>query len=115
MQRQKNLCMLGCTLHCCNSVPAYMPVSIYAFLCVSLSVHDLPACAATLKQSYIMVLRYQRREPMVVITMVYMPIVKLRLQQEVGISCSCDKSAALIYYARGGKYVTRGVNSMACQ
>ena len=52
---------------------------------------------------------------MVVITMVYMPIVKLRLQQEVGISCSCDKSAALIYYARGGKYVTRGVNSMACQ
>ena len=53
MPRQKKLRML---VKC-------VAKSLCICVCLWLSVCDLPACAATLKQGHVIVLRYQMREP----------------------------------------------------
>ena len=60
-------------------------------VCISLSVPDLPVCAATLKQSHAIVLRCQRRDPGVVMAMVSTVIVRLKAkvgQENIASDCA---------------------------
>ena len=52
-------------------------------MCASLSVHDLPPCAATLKQGHAMVLSHQGHDPVMVVTLVLAVSVITRLEAKV--------------------------------
>ena len=62
-------------LHLCVHVYAYICTVCTVqytgtYMCASLSVHDLPPCAATLKQGHAMVLSHQGHDPVMVVTLV---------------------------------------------
>ena len=77
MPRQKNLHILVDAWHCCISASMCMRMSLCVFLRKLNQCHDLPACAATLKQYHALVPGYQRRDPVMVMALVYMVIVRL--------------------------------------
>ena len=134
MPWQKNLRILvgTCTWRCCISC-VHVCVCISVCFCISLSVHDLPACAATLKNKSCSspgLLEAcpcdgyggsvdskceiddpksgvrNKSDTSAAAVLQFSHCIVLSLQQEFGNnSCGCNTIAALIYYGR--EYVTR--------
>ena len=76
MPRQKNLHMLVDAWHCCISASMCMRMSICVFLRKLISAMTYPH-AQPLKEYHAIVPGYQRRDPVMVMALVYMAIVRL--------------------------------------